>query len=117
MIATLKVEIREQILNHLLAIIKVTMNRQVQYITVINRSHLQLLHFTNLTMRMKNTDLDSFFTADTLNGSRPSIPRGCSKDVNDLVLFFRNIRVQLTHKLQRYIFEGKSRAMEQFQYI
>ncbi|MNR31327.1 hypothetical protein D3C85_1488320 [compost metagenome] len=66
---------------------------------------------------MQNTDLDPFLTPNALNGGCSSIPGGSTKNMNNFILFLRDIRIELTHKLKGYILKSKGRTMEQLQNI
>ncbi|MNI43968.1 hypothetical protein D3C73_983180 [compost metagenome] len=117
MIFALKIQIGEQFLNHLLAVVEVAFNGQIQHIAVVHCRHLQLLHLADLAVRMQNADLDAFLAANPLDGSRPRIPRGSAEDMNHLAALAGNIGIQLTHELERNILKSKSRPMEQLQHI
>ncbi|MNN67783.1 hypothetical protein D3C81_1834390 [compost metagenome] len=73
MIFALKIQIGEQFLDHLLAIIEVALNGQIQHIAVVHGCHLQLLHLADLAVRMENTDLDPFLAAYALDRRRSRI--------------------------------------------
>ncbi|MNE42669.1 hypothetical protein D3C80_1368050 [compost metagenome] len=73
MIAMLEFNISKQLLNNALAIIKVAVNRQVEHVGVIYSSHLQLLHLTNLSMRMQDTDSNAFLTTYSLDSGSARI--------------------------------------------
>ncbi|MNP71342.1 hypothetical protein D3C76_1677160 [compost metagenome] len=67
MIAMLEFYISKQFFNDPLAIIKVSFNRQVQHVSVVDGRHLQLLHFTYFAVGVQNADPNSFFAAYSFN--------------------------------------------------
>ncbi|MNC31264.1 hypothetical protein D3C75_795790 [compost metagenome] len=117
MIPPFEVQIGEQLLDHLLAVIEIAFNGQIQHIAVVHSRHLQLLHLAHLIMRMQDTDLDAFLAAYTLNRRRTGIARGRPENMDNLAPHLGNVGIQLTHELQRHILEGKGRPMEQLQHI
>ncbi len=112
-----EVQIREQLLDHLLAIIEVAFDGQIQHIAVIHSRHLQLLYLAHLVMRMQDTDLDAFFAAYALNRRCTGITGGRPENMDNLAPRLGNVGIQLAHKLQRHILERERRSMEQLKHV
>ena len=109
--------IRESGLDQTLAIVEISLDREVVNIVARHRRHLLALHFGDLFVRMENTDINLRGMTAAFERRRAGIARGCTKYKHSLAIAHEYVIKHPAQYLQGEVLEGKGRAVKQFEQV
>ena len=101
----LKLRIRRYGLDHVLAVIKDTVESNVENIRVIQTKHLGLLESSHAARRGQHENANALASTHGVLRRRTGITRGCAQDIQSSFTACELIFKKLTEKLHRHIFK------------
>ena len=114
-VALLEVEVAEDLLDDLLAVVEGALDGQVEDVGIGDRGHLQLLHRRDLLVRVQDEDVDVLLAAHPVDGGAAGVAGGGAEDVHVLARFGQQVLEQVAEELQGDVLEGEGRAVEELQ--
>ena len=80
---------------------------------ILQAEHLSALECAHFAFRRQHEDVDAFFAAQGIFGSRAGVAAGGTQDIEFFAFFVQYIFKRIAQELHGHVFEGQSRAVGQ----